>query len=74
MAKYLGAIPVGASLLAKVVNDNAKKLTLAVLSGFSRASSLLQGGRAVARRQIVYHFDIYLEQSNSFLRTSGSPL
>ncbi|OPB19216.1 hypothetical protein BFW90_23600 [Pseudomonas fluorescens] len=30
--------------------------------------------QASSHRQIVYHFDIYLEQSNSFLRTSGSPL
>ncbi|AQY63874.1 hypothetical protein PverR02_02075 [Pseudomonas veronii] len=34
---------VGASLLAKIVNDNADIRVYAALSGFSRASSLLQG-------------------------------
>ncbi|WP_237498767.1 hypothetical protein, partial [Pseudomonas edaphica] len=48
---------------------------LAELS-LSRASPLPHEAIAYGsgQEQIVYHFYIYLEQSNSFLRTSDSPL
>ncbi|NWC55729.1 MULTISPECIES: hypothetical protein [Pseudomonas] len=41
---FKGILPtVGASLFAKIVNDNADIRVYVALSGFSRASSLLQG-------------------------------